>query len=213
MELNELCKLRRPEYIHYPLHSITRLYHLPTIIMKASFVAALAAITTLTSAAPAFDISELQGSDLTPEAHLLAKRQFTGSTYNQLTDGTACRAVTVIWARGTNQAGNVGDAAAVGPLFFNNLATKLGGTSKLAIQGVTYSASVLGFLQGGDPAGITTMTSLIAQAATKCPSTKIVVSGYSQGAQLVHSALQKTTAANAAKVAAGKDNPSLASKL
>jgi cutinase len=40
------------------------------------------------------------------------------------------------------------------------------------------------------------------QAASKCPSTKIVVSGYSQGAQLVHNALQKTTSANAARVAA-----------
>ncbi|KAF2786604.1 carbohydrate esterase family 5 protein [Melanomma pulvis-pyrius CBS 109.77] len=176
--------------------------------MKTSFIAALAAIITCTTAAPAFDITELESSNLTPEAHLLSKRQFTSDTYNQLTDGTACRPVTVIYARGTNQAGNVGDAAAVGPVFFNNLASKLGGISQLAIQGVTYSASVVGFLQGGDPAGIATMTNLIStasntvSAASKCPSTKIVLAGYSQGAQLVHSAAQNTTAANAAKVAA-----------
>jgi cutinase len=87
-------------------------------------------------------------------APALTKRQYSSDTYNQLTDGTACRAVTVIWARGTTQEGNVGT-------FFNALASRLGGTSRLAIQGVTYSASVLGFLAGGDAAGATTMFNLI----------------------------------------------------
>lgn len=67
----------------------------------------------------------------------------------------------VIYARGTSQQGNVGDSQAVGPLFFNNLASRVGGTSQLAIQGVTYAASVAGFLQGGDTSGSTTMTNLI----------------------------------------------------
>ena len=40
------------------------------------------------------------------------------------------------------------------------------------------------------------------QAVSKCPSTKIVVSGYSQGAQLVHTATQRLSAANAARVSA-----------
>jgi cutinase len=83
------------------------------------------------------------------------------------------------------------------------LAAALGGTSQLAIQGVTYPANVFGFLAGGDAAGATTMFNLINQAATKCPSTKIVVSGYSQGAQLVHTATQRLSAAQAAKVSAG----------
>ena len=109
----------------------------------------------------AFPISELLSSDLSFEEHALSKRQYSSSTYNQLTDGTACRAISVIYARGTSQQGNVGDSAAVGPLFFNQLASKVGGVSRLAIQGVTYSASVLGFLQGGDRAGSTTMTNLI----------------------------------------------------
>jgi cutinase len=171
----------------------------------------------------AFPISELLTSSLTPEDHAISKRQYSSSSYNQLTDGTACRAISVIYARGTSQAGNVGDAAAVGPLFFNNLASRVGGTSRLAIQGVTYSASVLGFLQGGDSAGSTTLTNLISsvsvlkevilsnaqsanytiKTATRCPSTKIVLSGYSQGAQLVHNAALRTSAANAARVAAG----------
>ncbi|KAF2706626.1 carbohydrate esterase family 5 protein [Pleomassaria siparia CBS 279.74] len=175
--------------------------------MKASFVLALAG-AALTSAAPtfspidSFNIRELEGTNLSPEEHALSKRQFTGDTYNQLIDGTACRAVTVIYARGTNSDGNVGASTAVGPVFFNNLASQLNGTSNLAIQGVTYSASIAGFLAGGDAAGSTTMANLISTAVTQCPSTKIVLSGYSQGAQLVHNAALKITAANAAKITA-----------
>jgi cutinase len=116
--------------------------------MKTSFITALAATLSVTSAAPAIE-----------------KRQYSSSTYNQLTDGTACRPISLIYARGTGQQGNVGDSQAVGPLFFNNLASRVGGTSQLAIQGVTYSASVAGFLAGGDAAGITTMTNLISQVS------------------------------------------------
>lgn len=64
-------------------------------------------------------------------------------------DGKSSRVVTLIYARGTIQAGNVGDAAAVGPIFFNNLAQRIG-TANLAVQGVDYPANVFGFLAGGD---------------------------------------------------------------
>jgi cutinase len=121
-----------------------------------------------------------------------------------LTINDSCRPITVIYARGTTQAGNVGEANSEGPTFFNALAKAVGGTSRLAIQGVTYPANVFGFLAGGDAAGATTMYNLINQAASKCPSTKIVVSGYSQGAQLVHTATQRLSAANAGRVTAGK---------
>lgn len=91
----------------------------------------------------------------------LSKRQYSGDTYNQLTDGTACRPVTVIYARGTTQEGNVGSPDSEGPTFFNALAGRLGGVNRLAIQGVTYSANIFGFLAGGDSAGATTMFNLI----------------------------------------------------
>jgi cutinase len=169
---------------------------------------------------PSFPITDLLDSDLTIDeyaaqlegqnaAPALTKRQYNGDTFNQLTDGTACRPVTVIYARGTTQEGNVGEANSEGPTFFNALASALGGTSRLAIQGVTYPANVLGFLAGGDAAGATTMFNLINQAASKCPSTKIVVSGYSQGAQLVHTATQRLSAAQAARVSAGTFSSSL----
>lgn len=141
--------------------------------------------------------AQLEAQQSTPA---LTKRQYNGDTFNQLTDGTACRPISVIYARGTNGAGNVGEAGSEGPTFFNALASRLGGASRLAIQGVNYSASVLGFLAGGDAAGGRTMYDLIANTVTRCPSTKIVVSGYSQGAQLVHTATQRLNAAQAARV-------------
>jgi cutinase len=144
-----------PPPFHYSLHSMK--FRLLTVALLSGALAAPAPI----SDAEAFPIDELLVSKLAPEEHALSKRQYSSSTYNQLTDGTACRAISLIYARGTGQQGNVGDAAAVGPLFFNQLASRVGGTSRLAIQGVTYSASVSGFLQGGDPTGSTTMTNLI----------------------------------------------------
>jgi cutinase len=188
---------------------------LPLTLFVSGVLSAPAPVPAPTAEGVSFPITDLIDSDLTVDEYAaqlegqgvepaLTKRQFNGDTYNQLTDGTACRAVTVIYARGTTQAGNVGEANSEGPTFFNALASRLGGTSRLAIQGVTYPANVLGFLAGGDAAGATTMFNLINQAASRCPSTKIVVSGYSQGAQLVHTATQRLTAANAARVTAGK---------
>jgi len=184
---------------------------LPLTILVSGVLAAPAPVPDAEGAS--FPITDLIDSDLTVDEYAaqlesqdvepaLTKRQFNGDTYNQLTDGTACRDVTVIYARGTTQAGNVGEANSEGPTFFNALASRLGGTSRLAIQGVTYPANVFGFLAGGDAAGATTMFNLINQAASRCPATKIVVSGYSQGAQLVHTATQRLSAANAARVSA-----------
>lgn len=46
------------------------------------------------------------------------------------------------------------------------------------------------------------MASLINSASTKCPSAKLVLGGYSQGAQLVHNAATTLSAAVTAKIAA-----------
>lgn len=138
--------------------------------MKLSLLSLAILTGALAAPAPAadpeaFPISEVP-SGLSLEEHALSKRQYSSSSYNQLTDGTACRRISVIYARGTGQQGNVGDAAAVGPLFFNQIASRVGGTSALAIQGVTYPANVAGFLAGGDAAGSTTLTNLISTVST-----------------------------------------------
>lgn len=62
----------------------------------------LSAPTSEQSPAVTFDITDLEGSDLSPDQYFnelndfkpLNKRQYTSSTYNQLTDGTPCRPVT-----------------------------------------------------------------------------------------------------------------------
>lgn len=55
-----------------------------------------------TEAGVSFDVSELSENNISPEDYFLSlseskslsKRQYSSSTYNQLTDGTACRPVT-----------------------------------------------------------------------------------------------------------------------
>ncbi|KAF4630176.1 hypothetical protein G7Y89_g7964 [Cudoniella acicularis] len=96
-----------------------------------------------------------------------------------------CTAMTVIFARGTTEPGNVG--VLTGPEFFDALTDMLG-KNAVSVQGVDYGASIEGFLEGGDPQGSQTMANLITQTFSKCPNTNIVMSGYSQGGQLVHNA-------------------------
>lgn len=71
-------------------------------------------------------------------------------TENDLTNGTPCKAMTVIFARGTTETGNVGTLA--GPPFFSAL-KDLVGAENVAVQGVDYPADIPGFLAGGDANG------------------------------------------------------------
>lgn len=63
----------------------------------------------------------------------LVARQVDGVTSNQLVDGSPCRAVTVIFARGTTDPGNLGE---LGEVFVNNLTTAVGDGNLVAVQGV-----------------------------------------------------------------------------
>lgn len=84
-----------------------------------------------------------------PVARQLGGGSFSGTTQNGLTDGD-CKDITVIFARGTSEAGNVGTVT--GPPFFQALAKKVG-DDKLAVQGVEYAANIAGIIALGDPAG------------------------------------------------------------
>lgn len=89
------------------------------------------------------------------------------TTSNQLTDGTPCRATTVIYARGTTQDGNIGAAGDVGPDLFNNLSSIIG-ASKLAVQGVDYPATIAGYLAqlaGDNGTGGQTMADLVTRVS------------------------------------------------
>lgn len=74
----------------------------------------------------------------------LQERDLTSDTQNDLLNGTPCKNYTVIFARETTSAGNVGEST--GPPFFQAIAS-LVGASNLAVQGVDYPATILGFLQ------------------------------------------------------------------
>lgn len=80
----------------------------------------------------------------------LARRQenFDGDTQDGLSQ--ECKPVTIIFARGTTESGNVGTL--VGPPFFKAVAEKVG-ADNLAVQGVDYPADVDGFVAGGDAGG------------------------------------------------------------
>lgn len=96
-------------------------------------------------------------------------------TENDLTNGSGCKAMTVIFARGTTETGNVGTIA--GPPLFNALSAKVG-AGNMAVQGVDYPADIPGFLAGGDAAGSALMAKMVGQAMTQCPNTKVVMAGY-----------------------------------
>ncbi|PVH77980.1 carbohydrate esterase family 5 protein [Cadophora sp. DSE1049] len=113
----------------------------------------------------------------------------------------ACKDVTVLFAKGTGENGNMGDGSSPGPAWAAAIRASLG-TERVAVQGIEYDASVLGYLLGGSPSGSTTYLNTINQASTQCPNTKIVVGGYSQGGQILHNAAEKLSAAVTARIAA-----------
>jgi hypothetical protein len=95
-----------------------------------------------------FDVLVQNAADLT-----LLAQNFIATLWDISTtrDATVCADVTIVFARGTNEAGNVG--VLVGPEFFDAVAARLAPRKTMAVQGVNYPASIPGFLQGGDPLG------------------------------------------------------------
>jgi len=120
----------------------------------------------------------------------------------------SCADVTVYFARGTTEPGTLG--IIVGPPFESALQSALG-SKTLQFTGIDYPATIAGFLAGGDQGGATTMANSVTSTANSCPNTKIIISGYSQGAQVTHLAAGKLSSAiqdrvNAAVVFGDPDN-------
>ncbi|TPX15908.1 uncharacterized protein E0L32_000242 [Thyridium curvatum] len=149
------------------------------------------------------------------------------SVENQLPKaGEPCPSVTIIYARGTYEIGNVG--VLVGPGFFEavKLATSATNSSvSVAVQGVEYAAIFPEYVKGGDRAGSQKMYSYppsqsiqvpgarsatdflpitraddVSQALEVCPQTKVVMAGFSQGGQVVHNAAAQLPPATMAQV-------------
>ncbi|KAF4210601.1 hypothetical protein CNMCM8980_003614 [Aspergillus fumigatiaffinis] len=148
--------------------------------LHSLFVAGLA---TLALAAPAPQIQARQGM-----------------SSNELESGP-CRDVTFIFARGSTEQGNMGFI--VGPGVCSSLKNDLG-SDKVACQGVggAYTAQLApNFLsQNTDQASIDAATDMFDLANTKCPNTKIVAGGYSQGSAVIDNSIQALDSDLKAKV-------------
>jgi cutinase len=93
----------------------------------------------------------------------------------------------------------------VGPALSSALSRKFGAGNFIS-QGVSYPADISGAVTGAiNPAkapGAIDMTKKVKAILASCPDTKIILSGYSQGAEQVHGALQKDNlGADGAKIA------------
>ena len=89
-----------------------------------------------------------------------------------------CSDAEVIFARGTNEPPGMGR---VGDSFVDSLRQQTGGMN-ISTYGVNYAASKLQ-LHGGD--GANDVINHVKNAVSKCPNTKIVLGGYSQGASVM----------------------------
>lgn len=106
-----------------------------------------------------------------------ASAALTSSTQNDVTSGSGCKAMTVLFARGTTEGGNMGSL--VGPPSVSAIGKMMGGAQNLAVQGIEYPADIPGFLAGGDAAGSKLMATMVGQVQAACPNTTLVMAGYS----------------------------------
>ncbi|KAF2112306.1 cutinase [Lophiotrema nucula] len=111
-------------------------------------------------------------------------------TQNDVNNGV-CKPMTILFARGTTEQGNMGTLT--GPPFVQAVGAAMG-ADNVAVQGIDYPADIPGFLAGGDVGGSKLMAQLVGKVMAACPTTKLVMSGYSQGGQLVHNAASMLTA-------------------
>lgn len=70
------------------------------------------------------------------------------------------------------------------------------GADQVAVQGVNdYLANVEGFQAGGSATGAANVVDLVQMTMAQCPATKLCISGYSQGAQVIHLGAKQFTQA------------------
>ena len=104
--------------------------------MKAAFALPILGLALKSIATPV--AVPIEQADTLSGVQEIQARQLS-NTDNDITNGSPCKALTVIFARGTTESGNVGTLA--GPPFFQALYNDLG-AAKVALQGVDYPADV-----------------------------------------------------------------------
>ncbi|RMZ71358.1 cutinase [Pyrenophora seminiperda CCB06] len=136
------------------------------------------------------------GKILTPLQQRLADSVGINTDKDDLVQNSPCADVTVVFARGTTEPGNMG--LVTGPPFIDALGKQLGNKS-LAVQGVEYPATFAGFNKNGTD-GVPSMTSFINDVISNCPNTKVVMPGYSQGALVLRSTADTLPATTMSKI-------------
>jgi hypothetical protein len=111
---------------------------------------------------------------------IIVKRQFgRGDAFSE-----TCRPNILIYAKGTTEMGEMG--ITVGPRLKSAIQSEGGG--QWTVVGVNYSANSEGNYCVGLPGGMVARE-ILEDAARKCPTSNIFLSGYSQGAMVVRNAL------------------------
>ncbi|KAK6074428.1 cutinase [Seiridium cupressi] len=112
------------------------------------------------------------------------------------TGSASCKKYTLLFARGTSESGTLGTI--VGPGLQKSVESALGadqGDVQLTkgIKGITYPADSAGITSeaSGSGPGSQAMTKAAQQALSSCPQTKVILTGYSQGAMVVHNSAKQ----------------------
>ncbi|KAI1424742.1 cutinase-domain-containing protein [Xylaria sp. FL1777] len=121
-------------------------------------------------------------------SHIRARQTWSVYWWSSELQQYGCRPIIFVFAKATYEPGNLGFT--IGPTLSNALKAVFGVTN-VATQGVDYFGLIDGnyYPGGAPPWGIYDMQAIISAAAA-CPHSKIVVSGYSQGAAIVHRAIE-----------------------
>lgn len=92
----------------------------------------------------------------------------------------------------------------IGPQFISALEERLG-ANRVGVQGVEYPAAIVTNLLPGnaDPRGVANLRSLLNEANQRCPDSIVLVSGYSQGAAIVHGAFEQGLSSSVKNQVAG----------
>ena len=108
---------------------------------------------------------------------------FHDTTSNELLQENECRPLTLIFARGSQEVGNMGTR--VGPSLARAMQALLG-PDRVTVQGVNeYPAILYEALHGvGSVSGSRWLAEAIRLTKEKCPETYLAIGGYSQGAMV-----------------------------
>ncbi|KAL9608957.1 MAG: hypothetical protein Q9167_006241 [Letrouitia subvulpina] len=130
--------------------------------------------------------------------HPLTPRAGNSDTQLDIVSGV-CKSVTLLYARGTGDEGNFGGPGRPGIDFANALYANLG-ESNVALQGVEreyyparYRENWSNIPEDSKVAGAR-MAALARQLFDSCRTSKLVLSGYSQGVMVTHEAANKISA-------------------